>query len=533
MLNETITQSHILLPGVEQSFGILLIPHPLTEIVVDGNGATAANNSEWRLYNVTPTGAALIWSGDLDRIDRAQRLTPVGGISSGSRVELRGFSRSTEPTAVQVKASLVGYDPDCCAEPPLPPLTIAQPDWYVDPENGDDAYDGATALTALKTFAELTRRLGIFNLLAPTGGVLSIFILGSAPPDDPFTILGIAGPDVTIRVIGAVTPTAPSAFTAITVQNPATKQAWEVTDVAAAWGPDTRIAVPSGAFAWGARNLGVGVLRTSNWAIPNPATFDVTPTAPAVGPYVIQDLPAISLGAIQILGTSSAGGGFSLLIQDLTFYPGAFALPPNTVRVTFSGCLFQPFTTLTESQCYFLNCCISGAAPGPFSQVDGYANFHAGMTAAFFAPVGGNMLLESDFLFQSVHIEARGGASLVIGQAAAFDSLEHGLHIHPSCAVECVESAYGPARLWGTADAGAVGIEVDAGGLLRLGSGVTPNLTGGAGDFAFSGGATARAWDEGGGAYTAPISCSWANFDTTLLRNAHNVALASAIVGLP
>jgi hypothetical protein len=126
MLNEKITQSHVLTPGVEQSFGTLTAPHALTEIVVNANGASAALNSEWRLYSVTPAGEGLIWRGDLDRTDRAQRLTPIGGISAGSRVELRAINTSTLPTTGPVKATLVGYGP-CCTLPALDPAPVPPP----------------------------------------------------------------------------------------------------------------------------------------------------------------------------------------------------------------------------------------------------------------------------------------------------------------------------------------------------------------------------------------------------------------------
>ncbi len=117
MLNETVTQSHILTPGVEQSFGTLAAPHELTEIIVNANGAVAANSSEWRLYDVSPAGAALIWRGVLTPpFEMAQRLTPPAGIAAGSQIELRAELHPSivVATSVAVTASLIGYDPNCC-----------------------------------------------------------------------------------------------------------------------------------------------------------------------------------------------------------------------------------------------------------------------------------------------------------------------------------------------------------------------------------------------------------------------------------
>jgi hypothetical protein len=119
MLNEIVTQSHILTPGVEQTFGTLTSPHQLAEIIINANGAVEANSSEWRLYDVAAAGAALIWRGVLTPpFEGPQRLTPIGGIGAGALIELRALLNKNVlvPTSVAITASLIGYDPDCCAE---------------------------------------------------------------------------------------------------------------------------------------------------------------------------------------------------------------------------------------------------------------------------------------------------------------------------------------------------------------------------------------------------------------------------------
>jgi hypothetical protein len=124
--NEIVTQSHVLTPGVEQSFGILTLLHDRVEIVVNANGERDADRSLWRLYDVTPAGAALVWEGALrpvppQGVSGAQRLTPQGGVQVGVYVELRALSVGLIPTAGVVTASLIGYDPMCCAGPAGPP----------------------------------------------------------------------------------------------------------------------------------------------------------------------------------------------------------------------------------------------------------------------------------------------------------------------------------------------------------------------------------------------------------------------------
>lgn len=119
MQNEEITQSHILTPGVEQSFGTLSRPHELSQIVVNANGAGEANHSSWKLYDTAGAGAALIWEGVLSPpFAVAQRLTPKEGVGAGGLVELRATldPNAIGPTSVAVTASLIGYDPSCCGD---------------------------------------------------------------------------------------------------------------------------------------------------------------------------------------------------------------------------------------------------------------------------------------------------------------------------------------------------------------------------------------------------------------------------------
>jgi hypothetical protein len=121
MNSETVTGTLPLVAGAEVVFAILTNPHALAEILINANGQKGAENSEWRLYDVTPAGAAEIWSGVLGipPIAGAHRLTPEGGIAAGGLYQLRCFSRTA--TTGPVSASLVGYDPGCCGEPTPPP----------------------------------------------------------------------------------------------------------------------------------------------------------------------------------------------------------------------------------------------------------------------------------------------------------------------------------------------------------------------------------------------------------------------------
>jgi hypothetical protein len=390
MLNETITQSHILLPGVEQSFGILLVPHPLTEIVVDGNGAVAANNSEWRLYNVTPTGAALIWSGDLDRIDRAQRLTPVGGISAGSRVELRGISRSTEPTVVQVKASLVGYDPACCGDSPndgpFACATITQAQWYINALTGDDSNDGLTPATALKTHQELECRYE-GNLAQPPVEILPPFgvparpvrvtLLTDLPASDPIGLQTTVGPDVVFLYQGAATVVRTGTMDTFADKDRALNIPQTFFD--AAYTPAdlyARIRITSGPRAGTMAYLAdesEGTVVTSDWSIPAPAPFPgVSPLSPEDGDeFAIESLTKATLKGDWNVGRSATSTAFSLVgicFSDIEFDD---ATPAGTslingasaggVTFQFHACRVRPYLIMADTYSFLINtACLRG-----------------------------------------------------------------------------------------------------------------------------------------------------------------------------
>ena len=423
------------------------------------------------------------------------------------------------------------------------PQVITQADWFVNAETGNDANDGATPATALQSFAELTRRFGIYNILQPDGGVVSINVGSDMPFDDPFTLLAILGQDVIVRLVGTVTADA-SGVMAVVPKNPAINQPYVVTDPAAPWGQLSRIALDSipGAFAWGALDLGAGSLRTSDFNIPD-GPFTVTPVTPGpIEPYTIQRLSQISLGAISLFGTTSTGSGFVFFVQDFEFYPGAFVLPPSSVRVVFMGCRFNQFSSFISPVIYFLNCAFNATNPPGIFFYGGDAEFHGGITLQMIEQRSGVVTLEADFMFQAIdggdaHVEAEGGAQLNIGQAAGFDSATHGLHIHANNLVELISSIYGPARLWGIAGPGAYGIDVDSGAIFRIAPGITPTLTGGLGDFELADVPLGRAWSDTLSAYTPLFPTTWINFNTVFapdgVRNAHNVALRASIIDAP
>lgn len=112
MQSEAITQTHVLPPGVEVSFGVLTTPHGKTQIVVNANGSKLANGTLWRLYSWTGAGAALIHECELSDA-RLSSMRLAFNIEDGAQIELRGYNPNRYAT-LAISASLIGYDPGCC-----------------------------------------------------------------------------------------------------------------------------------------------------------------------------------------------------------------------------------------------------------------------------------------------------------------------------------------------------------------------------------------------------------------------------------
>jgi choline dehydrogenase len=131
MQNEVASGSSILTPGVEVIICTLTATHEFYEVVVNPNGDNRALGSKWRLYELLPSGPALVWEGTITpgNINRADRITPAvnvctpySGVTAGAIVQLRAEGVGKLPTLVAVNADLTGYDPSCCAPiSPFPP----------------------------------------------------------------------------------------------------------------------------------------------------------------------------------------------------------------------------------------------------------------------------------------------------------------------------------------------------------------------------------------------------------------------------
>lgn len=151
-----------------------------------------------------------------------------------------------------------------------------QTQWYVDPAAGNDENTGATNVTALKTVAELSRRLQVLT----QGTTYTCDLLGNIPSTDrfnwtptfvdPSTGTGFNQRGVfTIR--GQMTVSRSGTLTGATTQTTTSAQASAVDAGVADWTADigNMIVVTGGAqtgeTAWVAANLGGNTARVSSW----------------------------------------------------------------------------------------------------------------------------------------------------------------------------------------------------------------------------------------------------------------------------
>ncbi|HTQ42476.1 MAG TPA: hypothetical protein VMI75_06925 [Polyangiaceae bacterium] len=437
---------------------------------------------------------------------------------------------------------------------------------YIDGVAGDDENLGfyetfQSAPAAIKTHAELSRRLGAHGAWKIGSSVVIQYI---AYPSDPldfdvdFSPNGLGA----IVVKGApLTPQASGTFSAVTVRDRSTNTPYDVADGSVDTTDDVtrRIRITSGtragACAWVAKSTGPGLRRTSEWNTWSPLTFTSAVTPEAGDSYVVES-SASQLLIARIDVRSFTGGSFStdppvptpsIIFNDVDFRPpvdGAVPLFRNAgCYLTFFDCLFVDGEwnvktdalsgDATSSYTYFANCCTNGAGGNVHftggSFVDNYID--AGLFfGGVFARQAAGVTIDYDALFQEG--DAPVPAAIESGQVrvvtlGVMDWGGYGGVIVGDGVVGCLdrsESGYMPA-IWGTtAAAGAVGIDVRAGGTLRYVPGTQFTITGPGGDFQMAEGATARGWNEALGSYTAPLACTWANLAGALGGNAHAVA---------
>lgn len=425
------------------------------------------------------------------------------------------------------------------------PKWACQGTWYISTATGNDENDGATPGTALRTAAELNRRLGAdYNewtggiAQGPFANALRVFVLDDLDPEnDPIRIHAYLPEDSSLSFIFTPTTVATGSITAVNAINRLGNQAWEITGTTA-FTPGQRVRVTGpvgnpriGEIFWVGANLGSGFARISGPNRPNPipGAPTATPLPPTVGDeYVIETLPTANIAEIDVRASAFSGTPFpavAFVDAQLVGENGRIYNSIGNVVTIFKGCDVNGTIIL-----------LLGGTYRHFSINSGYRNgadFSAGarpecvvlgglfLDAFHFSMPGGGIVFDLDVLFQGSVI-ASNGSHITFGLAGVFDSPLDGVLIGltniaggPGAFGWVFPNFAGIAHLYGQGNAGA-GVRVTTGCILGYDTSLAPGVsaitvTGALGDFLLGGANTGRSWNEGLGQYDPAVPTTWAN----------------------
>lgn len=386
------------------------------------------------------------------------------------------------------------------------PVWATQEEWYIDPENGDDSYDGASEDFPLKTLGEFGARLRDQQINQPT----TIWILNDVPATDQPVLRFSIGDYGFVRFRGKSTIVASGTFTSVTDLNIASSQPNEVEDTALSdtWVNlgliDKRLRITSGARenaqAWLVKDLGSKQARISSWLEdPYPSTppwsfTGISNVNAQIGdPYVVEELTSILELPLDVWVSSRyTGTGVSatkLFFEDLNI---AYSAASNLPR----------FSALGLNPLAFIGCKLLHSIPGQggwgqyancqcaaFHSMNGASLWIRGgyMTFQFDPGPGSYTLFSGSPIAQGIRIRAEGLMAVSGGGLGAFDSSSDGIKVMPQATLSCSDYVFGSGNT-------EHGIEVAPYGCVVYSAGKKPVITGTAGDSNIGG--STKTWAE-------------------------------------
>lgn len=447
-------------------------------------------------------------------------------------------------------------------------LPIAHPawaqiaDWYINATTGDDENDGQSDGTALRTFAELSRRWGdnTIDLPAPNvGGTHKVCTVNirTSLTNDPISHAFRLGPINYVCFRGAVDATLQSGtFTAVVAKNPAANQPVQLTDSALAtsnaWAATLghRIRVTSGsntnATAWVAKDLGAKQARISDLALSPQLRPDYANDWPAISgmptsssrtpnvgdSYVVERMVHVVLGCVALFDRSTA---FGVLFTDLDISANSSMADSPMRTATFWNCRFSSTTTPPiGGAANYINCCFVGGSysfGGMQNYIYGGLSLLSGNQVV--GSFGGRLVIDADHMVQGGH--GVRGSGLVLSSVGVFDAISNsnfpggagvtigGTDITGTGAGSAVirPGNGSPGRVWGSGNAGP-GMLVNAGSLTIVSTSLASvTITGsspGTNDFALAGSTTVASRDDATGTVTTDTA-SWANLKSAYSLN--------------
>jgi hypothetical protein len=401
---------------------------------------------------------------------------------------------------------------------------------YVDPVNGRDSQSGSSPASAIKTSAEMNRRMSAYLVV---GNVDVRYLSYPTGDSDPFRVDldlrqaqgGATGPVITFYA-PALAVDSSGSFSGVTPRSGNTP--WNVSDgaVVTTGDPYKRIFIPSGPRAgsqsWVAKSTGAGGRRTSEWGL-----YDIinggTYKTPQIGdPYqVLRATGSMEFDRIRVVGGQIHGypNGTQVVFRDWDWINNggggtAYAENYNAI-LAFTNCRWDNFdnvqmvtpTAAIGSNTYVQNCCTTNhTGELRFQQGGPNQNFaDGGLFGNLFADAGAGVLIDFDLLVDgsgSVStgvLAASNNGILLIAAAGVMDGKNTWGQV---IAVDGGRIVVGPdffygntGRLWGSSPtATSYGVSLLDGGRLRVrtAAGLTVTSNGGAKDLRV--GLTASTW---------------------------------------
>lgn len=292
----------------------------------------------------------------------------------------------------------------------------SQPDWVVDPVNGNDGFSGVPG-SPLKTLSEWVRRASSVDRL--TASSMTVTILSSLNAGDyPMGVIRVGNCNLVIQ--GSPTPVQTGTYTTVVQCNPATNVPYSITDTALSsasfWSAHVsntasvgrRLRTTSGPnvgnVVWPAKDLGAKSCRVSAPMVLDldAGSFAATLGALTTGdPYVLEQIPMTNGMAVTFLtdqneGASKGSSSFGqarVVFKDLGF-PGidqSLFTTPGVIRsnhdvadfcaqVAFFGC--DVGAQIMAGSVYCCNCRFNYQE---FS--NGQSTIHAGLAAVQFGGI--------------------------------------------------------------------------------------------------------------------------------------------------
>lgn len=355
-----------------------------------------------------------------------------------------------------------------------PNLFQTQAVWYVDPVGGNDANDGLTALTALKSVDNLSLRLW-----TPTSVLqqnTTIHILSSLPTGQvlklPRLAAGLAGTAIgttTVLHSGTITALANRVLGA----SPPTFTDAAIVDVAPYI--DKRIKITAGAangrWAFIEKKLAATQAEVSQWNI------DSVEGNASANTYVIEDLPI--LGGVYYENPDTPDGFGTWTIRDCQVYK-AYSNSAD-IAINFAGCKIGKtgaFASFGGEGGNLLGCYVVGN----FVQFSG-----AWFLGACGSPVGtvidvenGSLSIDYGLFQDQIHAGPNSNITL-----STDNSIRNGAHPDEAFQVDPGSDGYlFSGALWGANPAVLYGLHVYTGGNFTQNAGTTISITGSTGTVA-------------------------------------------------